>query len=493
MSKIIRPIWPVFAASLLILQFFTIVKPQDIEAAIKLDVKTPAAVTVTGRFSEPRKLRNLSFMLDYGGIAGLGERISGVRVQNSAGEIVPVRTMIPGEYLAESEFVSWSYTVDLTPKGPGPAFAHTSWLKGDDGCGVLMLDDILPQTGNRGSAAKIVIDTGGLRIFTTEQSNRNGVYEIRDIEKAVFVVGGDRRDYKLSADGLPIRLSLAGEWPFTETEASEVAQDIFAEYRQMFGGSPTGTPLVSLIKFPLPVSEGVWEGDTRGRTVTILSSDMPFKTQSLQRLHEQLRHEIFHLWVPNGLALSGNYDWFYEGFALYQSLKVGVGVNRIRFDDMLDTLSRAYDIDRFQSQKASLVAASKNRWNGANTQVYARGLLVAFLSDLATLDASKGKRSTDGLLRELYEKFRGTIAIKDGNEAVIELFRTKRELAPIVDRYITGSQPIEWTALLAQAGIEAVTRDQLTKLQVVAKPTGRQKDLLDRLGYNNWRKLTTKH
>ena len=42
--------------------------------------------------------------------------------------------------------------------------------------------------------------------------------------------------------------------------------------------------------------------------------------------------------IPNDVNLSGNYDWFYEGFALYQSLKLAVGLNRIRFEDFLDTL-----------------------------------------------------------------------------------------------------------------------------------------------------------
>ena len=173
------------------------------------------------------------------------------------------------------------------------------------------------------------------------------------------------------------------------------------------------------MKFPSRCSVGTWEADTRGSTITIVSSDMPFKTQSLQRLHEQLRHEIFHLWIPNGVNLSGNYDWFYEGFALYQSLKVGVAVNRIRFEDMLDTLSRAYNIDSMQSQKLSLIDASKNRWNGSNTQVYARGMLVAFLCDLALLEKSKGKLSTDDLLRDLYEAHRPTAPRQDGNAAVL--------------------------------------------------------------------------
>ena len=53
---------------------------------------------------------------------------------------------------------------------------------------------------------------------------------------------------------------------------------------------------------------------------------------------------------------------------------------------------------------------------------------------------------------------------------------------------IPGGHPIP-----DENSLKAGTKDQLTKLVVTAKPTGRQKDLLDRLGYNNWRKLSSGH
>ena len=165
-------------------------------------------------------------------------------------------------------------------------------------------------------------------------------------------------------------------------------------------------------------------------------------------------------------------------------------MNRIRFEDFLDTLSRAYTIDDFQSQRVSLIEASKNRWNGSNTQVYARGMLVAFLCDLALLENSKGKSSTDDLVRELYQKYHSAPVRQDGNTAVLELFRGRAELRPIADRYIAGAEKIDWRAALAAAGIAAVTENAVTTLKVTAKPSGRQKDLLNKLGYNNWRKLT---
>ena len=175
-----------------------------------------------------------------------------------------------------------------------------------------------------------------------------------------------------------------------------MAAEIFINYQELFAAKPNQKTQIFLLRFPKDIKSGRWEAETRGANVVIISSDMPFKTHSVQRLHEQLRHEIFHLWLPNGVNLSGNYDWFYEGFALYASLRTALAMNQIRFEDFLDTLGRAHSIDTLQSRRVSLIEASKNRWNGANTQVYARGMLVAFLIDTALLQKSKGKTCAAG-------------------------------------------------------------------------------------------------
>jgi predicted metalloprotease with PDZ domain len=243
-----------------------------------------------------------------------------------------------------------------------------------------------------------------------------------------------------------------------------------------------------LAKFPVTTPPGTWEAETRGSNVIIISSDMPFRTQSLQRLHEQLRHEIFHLWIPNNVNLTGNYDWFYEGFALYQSLKLAVAVNQIRFEDFLDTLSRAHTVDSAYTQRPSLIDASRTRFSGTNTQVYARGMLVAFLTDLALME--KSRSSVDDLLRVIYQKHRKPATPADGNDVVIRLMKANSALEPIVSKYITGKEVINWKSELAAAGIEDNDPGPLTTLRVSEKLSGRQKTRLDKLGYNNWRKLS---
>jgi predicted metalloprotease with PDZ domain len=365
------------------------------------------------------------------------------------------------------------------------AAAHVSWLNEDRG--LLMLDDLLPQGTDKQAKIEIKVPVGWT-LSTAEAESLTGIFDVKDIEQSVFLIGQDLRQVKgrRSSD---LKVSVTGKWQFSDAEAMEITESIGREYVATFG-ELVNTPIHLVIsKFPEDLVPGSWEADTRGRTVTILSSDMPFKSQSLQRLHEQLRHEMFHLWIPEGVNLTGNYDWFYEGFALYQSLKLGVAVNRLRFEDYLDSLSQAIAIDRRLGGKMSLIDASKNRWTGDNNSVvYARGMLVAFLSDLAMLEASKGKRSTDDIVREVYRRHGGEAKPRDGNEAVMELMRSYKELVPIVELYVMAFEKLDMAPLLTVAGIEAP--DGMT-LRTVAKPNSGQKKILDKLGYNNWRKLSS--
>jgi predicted metalloprotease with PDZ domain len=353
-----------------------------------------------------------------------------------------------------------------------------------------MLDDLLPQFGASGKprTAKVILNPpAGWKIWTTEKNSDRNVFDAADIEKAVFIIGKDFREVKTSNPSL--NLIILGQWQFADSDAADIAGEIYSNYIKLFGTAPS-SPQIALLKFPQAVQPGEWEADTRGQTVTVISSDMPFKTQSLQRLHEQLRHEIFHLWLPNGVNLSGNYDWFYEGFALYTALKSGVAVNRIRFDDFLDTLSRAYNIDNISGSKVSLIDASKSRWNGANTQIYARGMLVAFLCDLALLEHSRGKSDVNDLLRKIYDDYRYPKPRQDGNAAILKILQSYPELKDIAKRYIEGTEKLDWSEKLAEAGIESREENYTTFLSATEKPNSRQKDLLNRLGYNNWRKLT---
>ena len=489
MSTNFRPFWPVSAVFGLILQFFTFGSGQDIEATLKIAADGKATVGVRAEFVSKAQSdddsRKLWFLDDYAGVRGLTGRLSPVYIYDKQGYLIAKKTFSAADS-PNSRFIGrLEYSVDLKPRSAAAA-AHVSWIDNDDG--LLMLDDLLPQSMGKIARVRIVLPAGWT-VSTSETGTEPGVFNIANVEKAIFAIGKNwRKTEQRSADHL-LAFQISGEWRFSDADLKEMSGSIFEEYSKTLGRSPSARPQIVIFRMPPDFPFGRWEAETRGSTVVITSSDMPFDTQSRQRLHEQLRHEMFHLWIPNGVNLSGNYDWFYEGFALYQSLKMGVASNRIRFDDLLDTLGRAITADRMHSNGVSLIDTSKDRFGGSNSTVYARGMVVAFLCDLAMLDKSKGKRSVENLLREIYKKHHNSTVRTDGNDAVLAIFASYPELKPIVDRYIKAGDAIEADEYLRPAGIETNTQNSVTSLRVLPKPDSRQKDLLDKLGYNTWRKL----
>ncbi len=486
-----KPLQTIFRAGFVfafILQIFNIAQAQTLEIKVKI---TNSDAFVEGIFKDAEKAKNVtnfSFLKSYANVENLGARISDVNLFDRNSQKVNYKKLVDGEFLAESSFQSWNYKIDLSvPKNPS-AMAHISWISGEQG--ILMLGDLLPEFTDKTSAKVTFELPKDWLISSVETRLKENIFEIAAVEKAVIYIGKNWREQEFTATNAKISLLISGEWQVSDDEALQAAGKIFAEYQKLFGGNSFDKMRIYLCKFPPEVKIGRWEAETRGANVTIFSSETNYKNQSFQRLHEQLRHEIFHFWLPNGVNLSGNYDWFYEGFALYQSLRTALTMNQIRFDDYLDTLGRAFDVDTLLNQRTSLIEASKNRWNGANTQVYARGMLVAFLIDVALLQKSKGKNSLSEILREIYLKHRFSNPKQDGSTAILSILQTHDELRPIIEKYIKGAENITWQTDLDAIGIEPATENFATKLKIKAKLNGRQKDLLDKLGYNNWRKIT---
>jgi predicted metalloprotease with PDZ domain len=492
LSKVLRLMWAPALPCFIILQFVNNAGAQGVSVGISLPRQGSSTIHLDVRYSQNSgNAPSLYFLKSYAGVENLANRISALKAFDSDNKSINIKQLIPGEYVAEQPYTRVEYDFDAAPLTSPAAAAHASWISGDRG--LLFADDLFPQFGETTAKFNVQLTVESApdwQIFTTEKSSQN-VFQLADTEKAVLVLSrkGSVRQFKDSCFGPS--LYLEGNWTFSDEDVAGICKEVFEYYNRQFPDPPE-TANVYLLHFPIPASAGAWEADTRGNSTVIISSEMPFKTQSLQRLHEQLRHELFHLWVPNRLSLSGIYDWFYEGFALYISLKQGVAENRLRFDDFLDTLARAYTIENFQQSGISLIQASKERWSGSNTRVYARGMLVAFLSDLAMLQKSRGKYNVEKLVKDLIDRHGSKSPPVDGNEAVLNIMASKQELTSIVEKYIKGSQRIDWREDLIAAGIEPREENQVTRLFVVTNPRGRQKEILEILGYNNWRKPVSK-
>jgi hypothetical protein len=469
-----------FAAALialpLILQLFNNCFGQDADVTVSIRTATHPIAEIRGRQAKSSTDRNFSILREYAGFSGLADRVSDIRLEDAEGKPVAFKQFIPGEYVAETSFVRWSYQVDLTPPKRPSAAAHISWMNADNG--LLFLDDLVPL-GKASDCRQVTVTIdvpAGWTALGTDGSRPVCV------SRTVYFLSKSSRH--LEPDKA-VDLTISGEWKFTDKQAADFVAEIYAGYSDLFGGAPEGKKQVHILPFPVAVKPENWEADTRGDTVVIVTSDMPFQTQSVQRLHEQLRHEIFHWWIPNGVQLEGNYDWFYEGSALYESLKLGVAANRLRFYDFLDTLGRAMTVDAAMPSGHSLIDASRSRTSGSDTVIYARGMLIAFAIDLKRLARSVGKDDVSDLLRTFYQKYKVPEKDTDGNSAALLAIGDDE-----IENVVKNGETINWAAILRPIGIEMVNSGGSVTLRVTPKPSGSQKKLLNKLGYNNWRKAS---
>ena len=468
-----------------------------LEARIKIDSSKPQTVEIKGNFSGKDSAaatnKNWSFTNEATAAENLADRITDFKLMDEAGRAIAVKKFSAGEYLADEIAAAWSYTAEIkTPPQPN-ALAHVSWFGKERG--ILMLSDLFPQftsAVNQPAAARVEFDLpAGWKIISREKQIGANVFTVENVEKAIFLIGKNWRNREISVGGANINFVTADEWQFSDADAEKIVRDIFVEYKNLFGEAANERVQIAFVRFPPEVKSGRWQAETRGANLTVASSDMPFKTQALQRLHEQLRHEFFHLWMPNNLALAGNYAWFYEGFTVYYALKTGVKMNRIRFEDFLDTLAQAYNLDNFQTRTVSLLDSSRSTKSGAgNSQIYARGMIVAFLCDAQILRVSRGRRSIANVFEQIYRKHRKPNVSQEANQAILNVLNDYKETHSTIEKYVRGSEKIDWKTDLASAGIEQIEENSFVRLKVAAKPNGRQKDLLDYLGYNNWRKMS---
>jgi hypothetical protein len=460
----------------------------DVEASAQaLDVKiqvvpgSPARVHVEGRKTEAAgawSIRNF-----YGSAGGLAERIENFTLFDAGGVEVAVRKLAPGEFNAAGPAARFSYDFRLDP----PAFvsdsSHVSWLTAERG--LLMLGDLLPVPLT--TARVELVLPAGWKVSTAEARGAGGAFDVMDAERAVFAVGRDLRERRGSSGGISFTLVTAGDWAFTDEEAADSVSEILKLHQETAGGAPRRSPTLVLLPLPQTGSAGnLWNAETRGATVVLLSGRLPSKLAAKAQLDGALTHELFHLWVPNGLALEGEYDWFYEGFTNYVALRAGVRRGQLTFNDYLNALGNAFDSYRRARGPAevSLVEASQRRWSGGGGLVYHKGLLVALLYDLTLMRQTGGKSSLGDVYRELFRRYGRGERAADGNRAVVEALSAPGGMRAFVERYVEGSAELTLPALIEPFGLKVEPGGVRTHVGVADSLDSRQREILRKLGYN---------
>ena len=484
-------------------------------AKIKVDILPELTrAKIEGETTESRVW---SFRKSYADVLDLGDRIESFAVADANGKNIAVRRIAPGEYESNQPASRFSYEVRLMPPTvPGDA-AMVSWM--DSSRALLMLGDLLPAFANKLSAS--LIPGGGSgpdlsrlanlqpararirfqvpkgwSVYSTEPRNPDEEFAVPEITRAVFIAGNALRVKRGRINSMDFSFITTGDWAFDDGEAFQLAEKIVAEHGRTFSSMPAKHAALILTSFPMPVSAGKWSAETRGATVTLLLGKQPSRTVAVAELGVPLTHELFHLWLPNGTRLQGEFGWFYEGFTIYQAARAAVRLGLLTFPEFLDGIARAYDQYRSVqgSDRLSLIDASARRWAGGQSIVYQKAMVVAFLYDLSVRFESRGRNSLDDVYRTLLARYplskSGSAESKrvdedpDGNLVALAVLGTAPGMQSFVQDFVRQPVTINLQSELSRFGLNVETTGARSRIFVSKTLTRKQRDLFRELGYN---------
>ena len=453
---------------------------QTLTARIVVSSEPPGRVMVE---AEGPETDTWSFLNVYAGIGNLGARVENFKV-HTEGQSVTVRNLAPGEFRSSKEVSKFSYEIILGERSRATELSHVSWINRERG--FLMLADLLPRFGRDTlTPSKLSLNfqlPAGWSVASANLPDSNRQYSVTDIDNAVFYVGRGLRETSKLIDGMELGLLTSGDWPFSDEDALKIAARIVKEHSKLTQYPLKRRAVVFLAPLGGPEGPVRWTAETRGASVVLLMGRNAGQKALLRKLGVVLAHELFHLWVPNALSLKGEYDWFFEGFTLYQALLTSVRLNLIRFDDYLDTMARVYDSYRSlpDHDKLSLIEASERRWTAAPSFVYDKGMLVAFIHDLKIRQSSSNKTSAD-----IYpELFRTAVTPSlDANEVIMSVLNRPPGMSHFFEDYVQNGGDVPLDAVLVQYGLRVETKDSRTRILVNKELNNEQRLLLRSLGY----------
>jgi predicted metalloprotease with PDZ domain len=336
-----------------------------------------------------------------------------------------------------------------------------------------------------------VVVPSGWSAYASDTGKLVTQIETTDADRSVVVVGKKIRAATRAILGKPFTMLTDGNWAFADDDAVDMVRSVLELHSKNIGPLPCES--ASLMLLPLPQASGAnkWSAQTRGCTVTLLLNAAPSKVAAVAQLELALTHELFHFWVPNGLALTGDYDWFYEGFTMYEAARAAVRLNLLSFDQFLSAIADAYDgSSGSDAQNLSVIEASKQRWTSGASTIYSKAMVVAFLYDLNVRWQLKGKRSLDDVYRMLVRDHLAKSAATplDANSAIVGALHAELADQDFVNRLIVARVSIDLEKELAPFGLHVEKPGVRTHISANPQLTNRQRDLLKQLGYNELRR-----
>lgn len=417
---------------------------QAITADITVVSVSPARVRIKVELRP--EVRALSFRNAHAGVLGLAEKIENLEARDANGAVVPIRKSA-GEFQSDEKFSRVSYEVNLAATMAPSQKSHVSWLTVDRG--LLMLGDLLPVFAGK-TSAQVRLSAPRNWSVHSNLSRQREEFLTDDASNGIFLIGTSITQKKQNE----LSLVRASKWPFSDDEAMKVARAILVEHSKVTGFELPNQAVVMLLPYPGDVGSETWSAETRGNTVVLLLGNKGSRKRVLTKLGIVLSHELFHLWIPNSLTLEGDYDWFFEGFTLYQALRTDLRLGLITFDDFMKTIADVYDAYRRKAEldNLSLLEASERRWTHSPALVYEKGMLVAFIYDLTLRQLSDCSSSLDDVYRSLFQA--PLTGQRNANRTIIDLLTKRPELKNFARDFIEVTATIQLDEIIEPFGLE---------------------------------------
>lgn len=232
-----------------------------------------------------------------------------------------------------------------------------------------------------------------VQVFTTTLSRlRNAVY-----------LGGDFRVNKVVVRNRPVYVAIRGAWNFSDRKFLQVVRKVVDAERRFWDDHDFPHFLISLIPTDQPHHSYGGTGLTDS-FAAFVSSDRQIDW-SLKHL---LAHELFHTWNGGKIRAQKPEEliyWFTEGFTEYYSRLLLLRAGLITFDEYVETYNRVlreYYSSPFRHLGNHRIL--KGYWNDERlrTLPYQRGDILAHNWNALIRAGSRGRRSLDDLMAELF-------------------------------------------------------------------------------------------
>ncbi len=308
---------------------------------------------------------------------------------------------------------------------------------------------------------------------------------------------GTHKVIDFEAAKTPHHLALAGEGNYDEDLLVSAIQKVAEECTHIFGDLPTDD--YTVINFS---TDGKYGGLEHLHSTCLMYPRWNYSPRpKLNRWLGLMAHEYFHLWNVKRLRpkVLGPFDyenenyttllWVAEGVTSYYDDHLLVRTGLMTEEEYLKVV--AGNINSHENRPGknvqSVTEASFDAWikyyrsdenfNNCCISYYTKGAILSTLLDLEILQATKGKKSMDDVMRFMYEEYykkeqRGFT--DEEFQAAVEKFAGK-ELDPFFTEHVSGVVPIDYQKYFDYVGLKLENTADADKIQLGVNLNGSNK------------------